>query len=408
MPRTDAHRGQVLPVILATLALAAAAITLGHRVARGLGQESEVVNAADAAAYSGASWTARRLNLIAYTNRALIANHIAVGHLVAYISWLRYADEAAEQIARYTQFLPYVGPATRSAEQAVSAALRVSAGAAGVYIRGADAYLDLLAIAQLDARRGLRAGRVAQVMTQVAHEYDTAFAVNARDDLDGMPAPYDTIISARRLSQRISAYRALETVAPGRDKGYFQRVLEQTMNHDAGLRRWLQGPSRRGRLRYGRGGRDWEKEILKIIRFRKQGVTHNPPLPDAGGWRAGDRFQVSYFDPRKLSWDAWATLAEGRASANELGGGYRGVRRYTRLRRRPDDEALIRIPALVTAPLPGGDTDEGLNAHLSVGVVRYHVPEACGRRCPSRQRPATLFNPYWEAALARVEALGLP
>ena len=114
MRRTDQQLGQVAPVILASLAIGIAAIFISHRVGRAVTQESIVVNAADAAAYSGAAWTARRLNLIAYTNRALVANHIAVGHIVAYISWLRYVDEGTERIARYGRYLPYVGAARLS------------------------------------------------------------------------------------------------------------------------------------------------------------------------------------------------------------------------------------------------------------------------------------------------------
>ena len=72
-------------------------------------ERSQVANAADAAAYSGAVWTARHLNFIAYTNRAMIANHVAVGHFVSYVSWVRYINDSIEAIDRVTQWIPYVG-----------------------------------------------------------------------------------------------------------------------------------------------------------------------------------------------------------------------------------------------------------------------------------------------------------
>jgi hypothetical protein len=53
----------------------------------------QVENAADAAAYSQAKLFARHQNLIAYTNRAIVANEMSVGQVVALMSWSkRYAN----------------------------------------------------------------------------------------------------------------------------------------------------------------------------------------------------------------------------------------------------------------------------------------------------------------------------
>ncbi|WP_341781442.1 hypothetical protein [Ectopseudomonas mendocina] len=53
----------------------------------------QVENAADAAAYSQAKLFARHQNLIAYTNRAIVANELSVGQVVALASWgKRYAN----------------------------------------------------------------------------------------------------------------------------------------------------------------------------------------------------------------------------------------------------------------------------------------------------------------------------
>lgn len=47
----------------------------------------EVQNAADAAAYSAAILTARELNFMAYTNRAMVANQVTIGQFAAFQSW---------------------------------------------------------------------------------------------------------------------------------------------------------------------------------------------------------------------------------------------------------------------------------------------------------------------------------
>ena len=53
----------------------------------------QVENAADAAAYSQAKLFARHQNLVAYTNRAIVANELSVGQVVALASWgKRYAN----------------------------------------------------------------------------------------------------------------------------------------------------------------------------------------------------------------------------------------------------------------------------------------------------------------------------
>lgn len=51
---------------------------------RAVNQKINLVNAADAAAYSGGQIAARQLNFMAYTNRAMIANEVSVGHMFSY------------------------------------------------------------------------------------------------------------------------------------------------------------------------------------------------------------------------------------------------------------------------------------------------------------------------------------
>ncbi|MEX0386332.1 hypothetical protein [Spiribacter onubensis] len=408
MRRTDRQSGQIMPVVLASLAIGIAAIFISHRVSRAVTQESVVVNAADAAAYSGASWTARRLNLIAYTNRALVANHIAVGHLTAYVSWLRYVDQGADRIANYTRYIPYVGAATTAAERIVATALVGSEQTAGLMIRGFDLLHRLMALTQLDARRGLRPARVDEVMHRVARQYGESLEVNQREPMDSIPQPYQAAMDGLLIGRRVSAYLKLQRTRAGRDRGYFARLVSRTIDQDPDLERWMRGSRSRATARFGSGGRTWDLSLPLTVRFRKQGNTHQPPLPDAGGWRSADRLQVGFFNLGKFEWGSWATIAGGRADADRLSGGYRGVHHYTRLRERQADNELMRVPALVTAPLDRMGDQRAINAHLSMASVRYHVPARCRRRCPGPDNPASLFNPYWEAGLVTPSVDGLP
>lgn len=76
--------GQVFPLSLAILAVACVVFFLVFNSGRAVNEKINLVNAADASAYSGAQIAARHLNFMAYTNRAMIANEAAIGHLYSF------------------------------------------------------------------------------------------------------------------------------------------------------------------------------------------------------------------------------------------------------------------------------------------------------------------------------------
>lgn len=77
-------RGQVLPIALGLALLACVSFLMVFNSHRAVDEKMNLVNAADAAAYSGAQMAARELNFMALTNRAMIANEVAIGHMMAY------------------------------------------------------------------------------------------------------------------------------------------------------------------------------------------------------------------------------------------------------------------------------------------------------------------------------------
>lgn len=80
----NSQRGQVLPLSLGVLAVACVTFLLVFNSGRAVNEKINLVNAADASAYSGAQIAARHLNFMAYTNRAMIANEAAIGHLYSF------------------------------------------------------------------------------------------------------------------------------------------------------------------------------------------------------------------------------------------------------------------------------------------------------------------------------------
>lgn len=80
----SSQSGQVFPLALAVLVVACVTFFLVFNSGRAVNEKINLVNAADASAYSGAQIAARHLNFMAYTNRAMIANEAAIGHLYSF------------------------------------------------------------------------------------------------------------------------------------------------------------------------------------------------------------------------------------------------------------------------------------------------------------------------------------
>jgi len=72
-------------------------------------EKTKLVNTADAVAYSAGVMNARALNFQAYTNRAMLANTVAIAQLVSLSSWIRYENNLAAlgSSALDPKFLPF-------------------------------------------------------------------------------------------------------------------------------------------------------------------------------------------------------------------------------------------------------------------------------------------------------------
>lgn len=98
-------RGQILPVMLFGFFITLVSLVAVFNTSRVTIEKTQLVNAADAAAYSGAIQAARALNFYAYSSRAMVANTIATGYLVSYVSWMRYLGNFVNEVSKPRQFL---------------------------------------------------------------------------------------------------------------------------------------------------------------------------------------------------------------------------------------------------------------------------------------------------------------
>jgi len=99
-PGVRRQRGQALAFILIFAVATALAVLLLYNSSVLANTKTELQNAADAGAYAAATLQARDHNFSAYTNRAMIANQVAVAQFVSLTSYL---DDAAQTQKRMKQ-----------------------------------------------------------------------------------------------------------------------------------------------------------------------------------------------------------------------------------------------------------------------------------------------------------------
>lgn len=150
-------RGQTVLWFLGLIATMAVVSVGVYSVGQVTSEKQKIVNAADAAAYSGALVQARALNMIAYGNRAEIANEVFLAQVISLQSWMRYMESTIET-AKYVaaafswtgvgaavySVLNAVEQIMSSANQAYEAVPPVAVAALELYASGLNAASKLI------------------------------------------------------------------------------------------------------------------------------------------------------------------------------------------------------------------------------------------------------------------------
>ena len=90
VPAVARMRGQASVFVIIVAAILVIAALLVYNSGRAVATRIHLQNAADSAAYSGAVELARAYNFAAYSNRAMVANQVAIAQMVGLASWSRY------------------------------------------------------------------------------------------------------------------------------------------------------------------------------------------------------------------------------------------------------------------------------------------------------------------------------
>jgi hypothetical protein len=399
-------RGQIAPIALFGVLIASAVLVVMFNAGTKVTEKSQVANAADAAAYSGAVWTARHLNFMAYTNRAMVANHIGVGHFVSYVSWVRYIDETIDAIEDYARFIPYAGEYVTMVEEIIAEVRSFTEESAEVAIPIMDTWNASYRAAQFEAQASLALNNLTELMRRTAQAYDPNIRINDRNELSAMPSALRIAIDARLLSQLASVPTFVERYSADEDDGGIEQLIGSSMRANGDTTRWIAGE------------RGWRFNSL-MRQFRKQGSTSHSQSEDSADWEAGDQLQSR---KRELTgWGSWRDIGPGAdASASEFDDEYEGVPNYYNVAGDPDSNAL-QIAAIATrrqgtvanrtfrdvGRTGVGADSRSVIAAAALARVEFRRPTDGGFASLGRaQEYSNLFNPFWEARLAEAD-LGL-
>lgn len=96
--RHRAQRGQALILAIIALLVLCIGVIVVFNTGQATSKKVQLVNAADAAAYSAAVQQARAYNLIAYMNRASVANEVAVAQMASIYSYVNFYVSGTKEL----------------------------------------------------------------------------------------------------------------------------------------------------------------------------------------------------------------------------------------------------------------------------------------------------------------------
>jgi hypothetical protein len=213
------QRGQAILWFLATAAACCAALALVYNVGQVTNEKEKTINAADAAALSGALVEARILNFEAYTNRAMIANEVTIAQLVSLDSWIRYDATMMQYIADYTAIIPYVNDVTSALAQGAQIAQNAVDTAVPPAIQGLNLAIDALKAAREAANFAAPAAAMS-VASGIAKANQTTFGGRFDTQPELNPA-FEALFLVKNTNDWLNFTKAYD----GNDRGNAKDVI---------------------------------------------------------------------------------------------------------------------------------------------------------------------------------------
>ena len=196
--------GQTMIAGMGLMLVSASVIFMLFNSNRAVTEKINLVNAADAVAYSGALVASRELNFMAYTNRTMIANEVAIGHMVSFQSEVSLVTDVFSGglkgvgpnliIAGIDYFLGFIGTNVSGIAQIWEQGMKM---VAGTYIVATDATNAMYSGFEHEEYEaligsGLKGSIIDSTMQEVAQRYvknpDVQIVVNDGAEIDALIA----------------------------------------------------------------------------------------------------------------------------------------------------------------------------------------------------------------------------
>ncbi|AMO37373.1 pilus assembly protein TadG-related protein [Thauera humireducens] len=422
------QHGQVLPLALVLLVAVAATTFYMFNSGQLVQEKLRLTNTADAVAYSAGVFEARMLNYDAYTNRAIIANQIAIGQAVGLASWAKYMGTSADNIGPYLYLIPYVGPALKAAMDHVASIMEIFTSALAAAIPLHDTAIQALALSQ-QVMHGpgdsVALGNRLAVMQRVARENDPEAVVDPvpiSDDFIGFTRNHESREERRRMGRVVSDSR--ESFLRSRNWNFGLVVL------CTGIQLRKRGGTELIDLADG-----WKSmDTLSAHRYRIRRFScrrserpigygtafSDEDLPDSAYSYSGSRSTNPRASRRA---DSGEGIAEGFDPApSTIGGGAIPTFKELSSRALEMDDPVTQLTIRVTKAagdqrysggaslirpqgrleLYDGAHSGGQSAAAARVEVFFERPDAGNPRHPDRNELGSLFNPYWQVRLAPI------
>lgn len=182
------QRGQATVFVLAFLGIILLSMVFLFKSGRLTTEKMQLQNGADSAAYTASMLEARAMNFAAYTNRAMVANEVAIGQMVGLLSW-------ADEITAIGETLEVVGGVLDATVVLAEAGAALNAVGGGFIEAGETMTKALLAVAPLATRGISMVNMVYSASQEIYHLTTILLVTNAifqslEDNVPGTPGDY--------------------------------------------------------------------------------------------------------------------------------------------------------------------------------------------------------------------------
>lgn len=169
------QQGQALVFGLCLLLLASLLLFFQFSAGQVTAAKLRLLNATDAAAYSAGLWRARAMNYYAYSNRAIIANEVAIAQAATMVSYAKFLERFSDNVNDVAQYIPYVGQVSEAIKEVAYWVSQVTQYTALGETTARSLYIQALAASQELMFAATHPVVLSRIAAEVARENDRRF-----------------------------------------------------------------------------------------------------------------------------------------------------------------------------------------------------------------------------------------